>query len=205
MKKLWFIFSLIILPLSSTLGFEVTAVGGLNFAAPTQITSGVDQHWVGKSALSYGILIAHPILQSSFDFETGAVLLSSQYEQTVSGQTNIKTQNSTLIPLIIRYNFDERVGLGAGAYLSYARGNRDEALSRGDQGVLVSLRANFNLFPLASLILDARYQHGLANMAVKSSDLFNTRSVQFLTGICFSFSKDHANPEERAPHAGPDL
>lgn len=178
---------LILLEPESPKAHEITILGGLNFGSPTQRINGLDQHWIGNAAPAFGLLLGTQLFESRFDLESGVLFLSTQYEQNSNSVVITKKQESTHIPILIRFNFDQSVSLGFGGYLAYSRGTRDTTLTAGDQGLLISLKARFRLLTTLHLILDARYQHGLANMAILTSDLYNTRSVQILSGLALLF------------------
>ncbi len=181
--------------------FDIAALGGLNYAAPTEHASGIDQHFTGDAASDFGITLGEKLFDSSFDFETGFFLLSEKSEQNVTGPTLIRSTQAKHIPFIIRYRFDDSMSLGLGGYASFYDGNVDTNLNnvttrqtseqanlyRNDFGILISLRAKLHLTKDFFLVLDARYQHGLTNLATQSADVHNTRSIQTLAGILFYF------------------
>ena len=172
---------------------ELSLVGGLNYAAPTQKISGVGQNWTGNAAPTYGFFINTSIFGTAFDAETGLLFLTSTYGQPDSqGNMSDKTMHSTQIPFLLRFNIDEAISLGVGGYLAYTGEGRDPALSVGDQGLVADIRAKFHVLPQIHLLLDARYQHGLANQAIISTDSYNTRSVQFLAGIGIDFGSSRS-------------
>lgn len=199
--KVLLLFSLLcLIPLLPAEAFELSIVGGLNYAAPTQKVSGVGQNWTGDAAPAYGALLGTELFSTRFELESGILLMTSTYEEPGASTRNL---GFTQVPFLLRFHIDEWISVGAGGYLAYTRGSRDPALTAGDQGLVLSLKAKLYLTATLQLVLDARYQHGLANMALVSSDLYNTRSIQMLAGVCIPFSfntqeKPKAQPAIRA-------
>lgn len=163
--------------------WELTALGGLNFASPTQITNGAKQSWEGTGSFSYGFFVSNSISDLPFSWETGFLFETSKYERT--GAVGQQLEDN-LLPVLIHFHFDAFVQLGAGYYVSWSRNPPPNSLTKQDNGLVVNLRARFHPVSLFSLILDGRYQHGLANRSPIASDTYNTRSVQVLGGLEFS-------------------
>lgn len=177
---------------------DFSLLGGLNYAAPTQTLSGADQHWTGESGFSFGGTVGISLWDLPFDFETGAFLLNenSSSNSVISSRKNKMLQ----IPFVVRYNFDEHIGLGVGGYFAFGQGNVESTVgglpvsssysaageSDTDSGLILNLRARFNLAPPFYFILDARYQHGLSDRSLSPGDVFNTRSIQGFAGFQFS-------------------
>ena len=171
---------------------DLLVFGGLNLAAPTEIRAGVDQHWTGAPASLFGLGIELPLSGIPLGLETGALLKNSKSEQTSNGSTTTLTGTWTEIPVIIHYHFDPSISLGLGGYWSFlSKGDAVSPLESPDSGVLLDLRARIRISDAVALFLDARYQHGLTNLAATPTDTLNTRSVQILGGIAFwPFSGD---------------
>lgn len=169
--------------LYSASAWEFTALGGLNYASPTQITNGAKQNWEGIGRFSYGFFLSDSISTSAFSWETGIFFENSKFEQP--GVTTLMLEEN-VVPLLIQFHFDEWVQMGGGYYRSWAKNTPPGALTKIDSGLWFNLRAHFHVLPRFSLLLEGRYQHGLANRAADASDTFNTRSVQVLGGFEFA-------------------
>jgi|GEM_PF-1990842 len=181
--------------------FEVTAVGGLNYAAPTQRTSGIDIHQTGNATPTFGLLLATPLWGSGFDLEAGVISLAQQSERDDILPSRTQKMQFLQVPVVLRYRLDESISLGAGFYAAFAQGNVEmnqngiqtqlsyESLGyqKTDTGLILNLRARFAMAPPFYLILDARYQHGLSNLAQLPNDVLNTRSIQVMAGVTYEF------------------
>ncbi len=173
---------------SSAQAAEVTVLGGLNYAAPSQKISNVGQNWTGDEAAAYGALIGDSLFNTPLELETGILFLNEKYEQPgATNTTTTRTAGQTQLPILLRWNFDQWFSLGVGGYFAWARGARDSTLSSSDQGLLGSLRAKFYISTELHFLLDARYQHGLSNQALIAGDSFNTRSIEILAGFGYNF------------------
>jgi hypothetical protein len=165
---------------------DITALGGINYSAPTDLRSGSDQRWTGDAAPLFGLSLDLPFSELPFSFETGFFLKESRSEKTNPSLTS--TSGSwTDIPLLVHYHFDPFMSLGLGGFWSFFRKGDTIAQSESpDSGLLMDLRAHIHLSEVISLILDARYAHGLSNLSAVAGDTYNTRSVQFLMGASYT-------------------
>ena len=191
--------------------FEITAVGGLNYGAPSQTLGGISQQQTGDAAAAFGVLAAVNLFDSSFDLESGVIFATQQSDyQTLPVFT--RKISWTIIPAVVRYNFDENLAIGAGAYAAFAGNNSDQIqngftttinysalnLSPNDAGMIANSRARFAVAPPFYFIIDARYLYGLKNLALNGIDVYNTRSVEAFVGISYRFATQSAsapNPE----------
>ena len=173
---------------------EVTPVVILNAAAPTQTQNGSSLGWTGNVATGFGLLTSVSLFSTPFDAEIGAIYLNESSEREMSSVSQQRNSHHIHIPLVFRYNFDDKVGIGFGGYASFRQGNVDASPSEihnRDFGLLFSLRASLQIVPQFYFIVDGRYQHGLSNLANIppgiSGDLFNTRSMQAYLGLSYRF------------------
>ena len=172
----------------SAFATTLNAFGGLNYAAPTDIRSGTDQHWTGLAAPIFGLSVELPLEALPLSFETGVLLKSSKSDSESGGTTTETTGSWTDIPLLIHYHFDPRLSLGAGGYWSFLRkGDAASPSESPDSGLILDLRARIGLSPRFDLLVDARYLHGLGNLATTPGDTCNTRSVSVMAGGSFTF------------------
>lgn len=185
---------------------EINPVVLLNAAAPTQKTMGTSQGWTGNVALGFGLLTAISLFNSPFDVEVGAIYMKQISERDSSGSTTKQENHNVHIPLLFRYNFDERVGIGFGGYAGFASGGittsqngssslttyNDAGVHNRDFGLLFSARASLMIVPQLYFIVDGRYQHGLSNLANippgLAGDVLNTRSMQAYLGLSYRFA-----------------
>jgi hypothetical protein len=195
------LFLLLTLLPQAALAVDVAILGGLNYAAPSENISGIDQKWTGDAAVTYGIDAALPVLALPLALQTGLYFGNSSSEQSLSGNASTRLTHWTLIPLQLNYYFDERISFGAGGYFAFSRGeietttngtttsqSYDSAkVNTSDSGLLVNVRAFLHIAPPVSIVLDARYLHGLSNRSLISGSLSNTRSVQLLAGALYEF------------------
>ena len=166
---------------------EISLLGGFTFAAPSETVSGTNPRWTGNAGLSYGASVALNIFGSSFDLESGVFSIQAVSEQDVNGASTIRTFRSMEIPLLLRFHFDDAVSIGLGVYSASSQGIVDPNFQSNDFGLLFSLAARMHLFSSLFLVVDARYQNGMSNLAIKPGDLLNTRSIQTLSGFSVVF------------------
>ncbi|MBU6153830.1 MAG: hypothetical protein KGP28_05965 [Bdellovibrionales bacterium] len=188
---------LILLTSLTSQASALNLLGGLNYAAPTDIRSGIDQRPTGSASSVFGISLDLPFSELPFSFESGVFLKSSRSE-TSAGGTNLSEGDWTDIPLLVHYHFDPSVSLGFGGYWSFFRGgNAIQQSESPDSGVLLDLRARIRVTESIRFLVDGRYLHGLSNLAALAGDTYNTRSVQVLCGFSYDFfteSKTRSNP-----------
>jgi hypothetical protein len=168
------------LTLPSAQALEATLLGGLNYAAPTQRASGVDYRWTGKESVIWGLSVSHPTVILPFDIESGVLVQTERSERETTTGPVLQTARHLQIPLLFRFYLDANISFAAGGFVGLIQNQLQE---NNDSGLLIGARANFYLPNPFSFILDARYQHGLANRATVAGDTFNTRSVQILAGL----------------------
>jgi hypothetical protein len=182
-------FTLITLTLLIALSAEASDLilsGGLDYAAPTDIQSGADQHWTGDSGTVFGLTLDIPFSEIPFSFETGVLLRSSKSERVDNGSTLTRSGAWTDIPLIVYYHFDPYFALGAGGYWGFLRsGDVVSASESPDSGLILTLRARFHLSDPIAITADARYLHGLSNLSSVPGNTFNSRSVQVMLGVLY--------------------
>jgi hypothetical protein len=179
-------FAILLTPQSASAA-DLILSGGLNYAAPTELKSGIDQRWTGTAATAFGLTLDLPFSDVPFSFETGVFLKSSKSERNASsGPTQSTIGSWTDIPLLVHYHFDPSVSLALGGYWSFLRSGDAVATTESpDSGLLINLRARIQVTEPISLILDARYLHGLSNLASSPGDTYNSRSVQALVGLLY--------------------
>ncbi len=191
--------------------WELTAIGGVNFAAPTQNTSGARVNWTGSDGLTYGALASFNLFNSPFEFESGLIEATQNTQEQISPVLN-QSMHWLEIPLLVRFKLDPAIGIGVGGYLAYGQGSvlrsqgSNEALSsfssvglnNRDSGLLFNLRARFAFAPPVFLIVDGRYFHGLTNLATTGgSDVYNTRSIQIFGGISYEFKSSEKSQDQK--------
>ena len=152
---------------------EVTPVVILNAAASTQKQNLSNLGWTGDVATGFGFLTSFNLLDSNFTLETGAVYLNQLSERDSSGITVKQESHNLHLPLLIRYNFDEKMGIGIGGYAGIGQGSittaqcgaatlssyTDSGIHNRDFGLLISARASLRIISQLFFIVDGRYQH----------------------------------------------
>ncbi len=171
---------------SSAHALSFTGFGGLNYAAPTDIRSGSEQHWTGDAASIFGLSIDIPFAVGPFSFETGLFLKSSKSEHSVNGITGTTENSWTDIPLLVHFHFDERISFGLGGYWSFLRkADAANPATSPDSGLILDLRARIPFSECFSIVIDGRYVHGLNNLATTAGNTLNTRSIEALIGVAY--------------------
>jgi hypothetical protein len=201
--------------------WEITALAGANYSAPTETRTGGSLDWTGNAALTYGGSVSYELFDTPFELESGLFVVSSENEGSVNNAATVRKMTSLQIPILLRFNFDPWISIAAGGYFSSAKGNVETVINGGsvsrqsydtvglktsDEGLLLGLKAKLHISAPLSLVFDVRYQHGLKNVAVNSGETYNTRSIQALAGFGFEFetssvvatppnSKNHSSSE----------
>ncbi len=180
---------------------ELTAWGGLLYAAPSESVQGIDQDWTGSAGNSFGFGALLPLGESPFSIESGVSWLKEASERTVSGSVSTRRTEWIQVPLVLHYHFDGSMSLGVGGYAGFARGmvSTSDSISTVNQpydtaqmqtldlGLLIDLRARFHLSESWSLIIDARYQHGFQDLSTITTKTLFARSIHMLGGFSYSF------------------
>ncbi|NDG85280.1 MAG: hypothetical protein EBX52_09640, partial [Proteobacteria bacterium] len=166
-----------LLPLLNAGASDLVFSGGLDYAAPTDIQSGTDQHWTGDASPVFGLSLDTPFSNIPLSFETGIFLKSSKSEKSSGGIVATATGNWTDIPFIVHYHFDPYMSLGIGGFWSFLRsGNAVPASESPDSGLILDLRARIHIAEPLSFVADARYLHGLGNLSAVPGNTWNSRS-----------------------------
>jgi hypothetical protein len=186
MLRIVSLIALLFLPLSETHASDLILSGGMDYAAPTDIQSGSDQHWTGDAGSVFGLSLDLPFSDIPFSFETGLFLRTSKSERVANGSTLTSSGSWTDIPLLVHYHFDPYLALGAGGYWGFLRsGNAVSPSESPDSGLLLNLRARIHIADPISIIADARYLHGLNNLSSISGNTYNSRSIQIMIGLLY--------------------
>ena len=185
---------------------EVAPLAVINAAAPSQRQNGTIHNWTGNTATGYGLLASVNLWDSPFYFETGMIYLNQSSERTTSGNLIEQKTHQLHIPFLIRFQFDEKIGIGFGGYTSIAKGSvltstdgaptiesySQSGILERDFGLILNARASINIIENFYCIIDGRYQHGLSNLSAippgLTGDYLNTRSMQAYLGISYHFS-----------------
>jgi len=188
------------------LELEISPLVVINAAAPSQRQNGTTHTWTGDTATGYGLLASINLWDSPFHLETGMIYLNQYSERTTSGNLIEQKTHQIHVPFIVRFQFDEKVGIGIGGYTSIAKGSvlnttngtpsletySQAGIQERDFGLLLNARASIRIIENFYCIIDGRYQHGLSNLATippgTSGDYLNTRSMQAYLGISYHFS-----------------
>ncbi len=180
---------------------QVSLLGGMSFAAPTYSFGSAIQTTSSTGALAFGALIALP-LQYSFEFESGLIYQNIKFTAQGSQSSTDFQFKEIQIPFLLRYQVDEKVGFGFGAYwgvgasavtTSTASGAQTSTFSdlnlySNDFGLLFNIRALIPLDGQFSAVIDGRYLLGLEERAKDVSIAsYKTRSIEILAGISFEF------------------
>jgi hypothetical protein len=189
---------------SSAQALELTLVGGYNYAAPTEKVTGTgDLQWTGDAATAYGAFLSTSFIVPLFDLESGLLFQNQKSERSINGNTLFETSKSIQLPILLRVNFDNFIGVGVGYYFNYGQGNIDTDMNGTttslsysdsnrkslDSGLLFDLRVKYPLAPALAIVFDGRYQHGLTNLETGSTqaagDSYYARMLQVLLGLSF--------------------
>jgi len=190
---------LLLVPASHASAAETTLFGGLNYAAPSDIRSGIDQRSTGLAAPIFGLGLDLALAGLPLSFETGLLLRSSESETGITPATRA-SGSWTDIPLLLHYHFDSSVSLGIGGYWGFFRnGSAIQKSESPDSGLILDLRARIHLTELWSMVIDGRYAHGLANLSSIPGDTYNTRSVQFMLGVSHQVFKERTPANLESP------
>jgi hypothetical protein len=199
------IIALISLPLSQpaqALFLEIEPILTVNAAAPLQQLNGTTLSWTSKTGISGGVLLSAGFEEAHLTLETGVIQLKESSERITPSSILTRENTRLQIPLVLRYQFDDRFGIGVGAYTSFSNGSvltttssqstsLESHVSAGiqerDMGLLICARASIPIVSDLRFVIDGRYQHGLSNLAMippgAAGDYHNTRSMQAFLGL----------------------
>ncbi len=180
----------------------------VNAAAPSQLQNGTLLSWTGKTAFGGGLQVSYHLGDTGLVLESGAVLMKDASERTSTTALLVRENSRMHYPLILRYQFDDRFGIGLGGYYSSSIGSiisnsgnnstmeshSSAGIREEDFGLLLSARASIPIIAQFRLVIDGRYLHGLSNNAAIppgiAGDYLNTRFMQAYLGISWVFSTE---------------
>ncbi|OFZ20655.1 MAG: hypothetical protein A2X94_04035 [Bdellovibrionales bacterium GWB1_55_8] len=180
--------------------FELGVLGGFNMSQPSLTASGTNNVLEGGNGISFGGYVGFTMVPLLFSVEPGVFLVGQKYTSPVLGQTY--SYNAIQIPVIARFKALPFISPGLGLY--YAMGMGDVSLEQAGQttltrtfdnlglgssafGAVASLKAEFDLMPLISLVADARYNLALSNQSQSSAQTFRISGVQVFAGAQIGF------------------
>jgi len=193
---------------AQALTLEFEPVLTVNAAAPSQQLNGSTLSWTSKTGFSGGVFISVGTENIPLVLETGLIQLKESSERVTPSSLLTRENTQLQIPLLLRYQFDDRFGIGVGAYTSFSTGSvltstnqsgtleshATAGMQDRDMGLLISARASIPIVSDFRFVIDGRYQHGLSNRAAippgLSGDYFNTRSMQAFLGVGWVFSTE---------------
>lgn len=193
---------LLMIPFASQAAMEITAMGGLNMPSPSWkaevLGTSLDIPATETGGIAGGVYAAFPFSANLFAFETGLTYLTSKYTLALSTS---KVETTRLqIPLLLRVIKLPIVSFGVGAYYEMGLGKvkltdtttgastnqsyKDTGIKSGDYGILADLRFRIPVGPKFGIVLDGRYNYGLAEMSETAPALkVKNSAIQAMGGI----------------------
>lgn len=170
---------------------ELEPVMQINAAAPSQRQNANSLSWTGRTTFGGGLLSSIEIPNTPLFAQIGFIFSHARSETTLASGIVESETRSLHVPLLVRYQVDDRFALGLGGYADilsqFPTGTHDR-----DFGLLISARASIPLIPRVRLIIDGRYQHGLSNLSNippgSIGDYLNTRNMQAYLGVSYLVS-----------------
>jgi hypothetical protein len=187
--------SLLILGLAPERSFawivELEPTLQVNASAPSQRQNASTLSWTGRTTFGGGCFISVEIPGTPLFAQSG-LIFSRGVSETIANQNLIENQTRTThIPLVVRYQLDERFALGLGGYADFLNQFPSGTHDR-DFGLMISARASLPVIPRFRFIIDGRYQHGLSNLSNippgTIGDYLNTRNMQAYLGVSYLLS-----------------
>lgn len=167
----------------------MTILSGLNFSAPTLSNSTGTINAVGTGAIAGGLFFSYPLFQEALDLEAGALLSQQKYETSQSNISSDRLERAWQFPFVIRLKLDALVGIGAGVYygLNLFPESIPSTRKNNDWGILFNLKGHIPIKYPWAIALDVRYQLGMQDQTINSTDSYKSRNLQTLAGISFFF------------------
>ncbi len=180
---------------------EITGLGGVNYASPTARQNQNTIDWTGNASLSYGVAVSIALFTPRLELESGLLSLGSEFQGYPANVNTTLNFRELQIPILLRFNFDPWLSLGAGGYFSFGEGQVSTAANGGtirqsydaagiastDEGLAVSLKAKLHITDGWSFVIDSRFEYGLKNRALTSGDDYETRSIQVFGGLGYEY------------------
>jgi hypothetical protein len=186
---------------SPSYALNFSAVGGLNMSAPTISENGVSLSLSSKSTVGGGALLGFPVAKV-MEIEFGGLYLPRRYGLSLGALgSSESTVNSIQVPLLLRFTAAPFISFGAGGYFANMFGNvkttttalgetatseeslADSNMKSSDYGVALNARLHFAMAPGVSMIVDGRYNIGLANVYTESGGTIKFSDFQVLGGL----------------------
>lgn len=132
--------------------------------------------------------------------EIGALYVTRKFDSTASftalGAPSSTVTANTLhyveIPVALRFWLSPRFSIGVGGYYASGLGSSDftaASTKKSDYGALGSAQLRLPLGGSTALLLDGRYEYGLANVDTSGYGNQKYRTVQGMAGLCFGMGK----------------
>lgn len=168
--------------------------GGLSLASPSyEFSSPVVKS--PSTASGFGIvmgIVAERQLSKRFSLETGLLFIRKRYEltATVNSKKVTATNDHSVyqVPLLLWFQLSPAISFAAGPYYSrLAPGSSPAGNKIADYGIQAGAR--FLFFPRRAWhpVIEARYSHGIANIATSSQETLKTRDYMALLGLSYTW------------------
>ena len=192
---------------TSAFAIDATVLGGLNMASPSIDPSLTGSTTSAKSEFMYGATVGLPFFPG-LGLELGAFMAPrTSTTKDVLGNGNQTSAKFIEIPLMLRLNALPFISVGAGMYYGIGTGNvstksvsgstvsstpteknfSDSGLVSSDLGIATSVRAEFSILPLMSIVGDVRYNIGLKDLDQSPLTTTKNRELQLLLGVSAGF------------------
>lgn len=178
---------------------ELTVLGGMNAASEKLTINGAEYPNESKTGIAAAAFVGFSVVPQMLMLESGL-----QYQKESFGFTALATTTKMTrlqIPLLVRFVGLPIVSFGVGGYYEMALGDITMESTAGgatqsfsydtlgykttNYGILLDARAGFDVAPLIKVVLDLRYNIGLANRSSLALTELKTNALQALAGVSF--------------------
>ncbi len=183
--------------------FELSLVGGVNLATPSDQVNSSSSTGTSKLAFGGGALLGFSMVPT-VELEIGALYMGRHFTAAVPTGSEEDTYYSFEVPVIVRLIGLRYLTVGAGAYYAVPQGQDSYNLSptsgsassgsttatsnfKNDLGAVASVGIKFPIGVASNFLIDGRYYYGLTNMSQNSNETLKARDLQILAGINFEF------------------
>jgi hypothetical protein len=190
--------------LGSAQAFDLSVVGGADFATPSVSLGGASQTGISAKAGFGGGLLVGFDLNPVTELEIGALYMGRHFTAPTSTGQEEDSYYSYEIPVVLRLIPLKYITFGLGLYYALPEGNDSQTATptggaatssspvstsvfKSDLGGLGSLAVKFPLGIASSFLVDARYYYGFTNASQIAGTAVHYRDVQILAGIDFGF------------------
>jgi hypothetical protein len=166
---------------SASYAATISLVGTGDISNPSN--SGSSDSYGNKVGFGGGALMDFRLMERTA-FEVGGLYITRKLDDTTTG--DVTQTHAIQVPVLLRFYLHPMISIGFGGYWAHAS---SDATSQGykssDYGLVGGAAVRFPLTQAMRLLVDVRYNDGLANVSTGDATIKN-RDIQALVGFQFA-------------------